>query len=65
MPIIKSRKKESFEKSRKALLVGLVAHAKGKETEKIIRFNNDDVPNFLRNLDAFEIRSNTTCLMVK
>lgn len=64
MPTVKAKKTVTFEESRKALLVGLTAQAKGKGTEKVIRFNNDDVPEFLRKLDEFEARSRKTCLMV-
>jgi hypothetical protein len=65
MPAVKDKKVVSFETSRKALRVGLVAQAKGKETEKIIPFANNDVPDFLRKLNEFEGRSRHTCLMVK
>jgi len=56
--------KMSFEESRKALLKGLTAQAKGKIITKIIPFTNDDVPKFLRKLDKFEARSRKICLMV-
>jgi len=54
----------SFEKTRKALLVGLSARSKGKETEKVIRFGNKDVPSFLRKLDRFEARSRQVSVVV-
>jgi hypothetical protein len=65
MPAAKDKKVVSFETSRKALRVGLVAHSKGKETEKVIPFANNDVPDFLRKFNEFEGRSRQTYLMVK
>jgi hypothetical protein len=65
MPTVKAKHSESFETSRKTLLVGLTASAKGKETEKVIHFSNNDVPSFLLKLDKFEARSRHTNLMVK
>ena len=63
--MVDAKESVSFHESRKALLVGLTAKAKGQETEKIIRFGNDDVPDFLRKLDSFEAKSRQACVVVK
>jgi len=65
MPTVRAKAGVSFEQSRKALLVGLMARARGRATEKVIRFSNDDIPNFLHRLDKFEAMSRQTCVMVK
>lgn len=55
----------SFEQSRKAILTQMTSNAKGKAQEKIIRFRNDDVPTFLKNLDDFEKQSRKNSITVK
>lgn len=53
----------SFEESRKALLDDMTRLADGHGEDRIIRFPNDDVPVFLRCLDAFEARARRVKLM--
>jgi len=47
----------SFRESRKAILRTMTANAKGDIEERVIRFQNDDVPLFLQTLDAYEAKS--------
>ncbi len=55
----------SFEKSRKAILTQMTSDAKGKTQKKTIRFSNDDVPTFLKDLDGFEKQSRKNSITVK
>ena len=55
----------SFEQRRKVLLNRMTAHAKGQTVKKVIRFQNDDVPQFLRGLERFEKESRRSRLVVK
>lgn len=56
----------SFEQRRKELLVRMSAQAgKQKVIKKVIPFRNDDVPNFLRELDEFEEKSRQVDLVVR
>ncbi|MCK4374821.1 MAG: hypothetical protein KAX19_05805 [Candidatus Brocadiae bacterium] len=59
----KRRKAESFEQKRKKLLV-TASETSGQPTEKVIRFQNNDVPDFLRAFDQFEKRSRTARILV-
>lgn len=61
----KPKTTKSLENSRKELLVQMTSRAKGGMQEKVIRFPNDDVPNFLRNLEDFEEKSRNTCINIK
>jgi hypothetical protein len=54
----------SFEKRRRVLLNRMTSRAKGQTVEKVIRFQNDDVPQFLRSLDRFEKESRKVRLVV-
>lgn len=55
-----------FEERRKAMLDNMSARANsGSIEEKTIHFQNDDVPNFLKELDEFEKRSRETLLIAK
>ena len=65
MKTLRDRPAGSFERSRRALLTSMVARARGKATEQVIPFSNNDVPNFLRALDKFEARSRNVALVVK
>ena len=55
----------SFKESRKVILDQMTSKAKGKVHDKVIRFGNEDVPQFLRNLDDFESKSRKTSVVVK
>ena len=55
----------SFKESRKVILDQMTSKAKGKVQDKVIRFGNEDVPQFLRNLDDFESKSRKTSVVVK
>ena len=55
----------SFEKRRKALLNRMSSKASGQPVSKVIRFRNNDVPNFLRGLDKFESASRKVRLVIK
>jgi len=65
MVMKKIKVKMSFEESRKAILTQMSSNAKGKTQEKTIRFRNDDVPTFLKNLDDFEKQSRKNSITVK
>ena len=55
----------SFERRRKELLVKMSAKAgKQKIIKKVIPFRNNDVPNYLRELDKFEEESRQANLVV-
>lgn len=47
----------SFEQGRKKLLVEMSARSRKQPIKKVIPFRNDDVPNYLRELDKFEEKS--------
>lgn len=53
----------SFEKTKKNLIRRMTSKKGGKTV--IVEFKNDDVPTFLRNLDAFEKISKKCRVMVK
>lgn len=65
MVMKKFKVKMSFEQSRKAILTQMTSNARGKTQERTIPFLNDDVPNFLRNLDSFEKQSRKNSITVK
>jgi hypothetical protein len=54
----------SFEQGRKKLLVEMSARSRKQPIKKVIPFRNDDVPNYLRELDKFEEKSRHTNLVV-
>lgn len=54
----------SFEQGRKELLVKMSARSRQQPIKKVIPFRNDDVPNYLRELDKFEEKSRQTSLLV-
>jgi hypothetical protein len=54
----------SFEQGRKELLVKMSARSKKQPIKKVIPFRNDDVPNYLRELDKFEEKSRRANLVV-
>jgi hypothetical protein len=53
----------SFEEGRKELLVKMSARS-SKQLKKVIRFRNNDVPNYLQELDKFEEKSRQANLVV-
>jgi len=55
----------SFKQGRKALLVKMSAKSDKPAIKKVIPFRNDDVPNYLRELDRFETESKNACLIVR
>lgn len=65
MVMKKIKVKMSFEESRKAILAQMTSNAKGQTQEKTIHFRNNDVPEFLRNLDDFEKQSRKNSITVK
>ncbi len=54
----------SFKKGRKELLVRMSAKSGNQAIKKTIRFRNDDVPKYLRELDKFEKASKKAALVV-
>ena len=54
----------SFKQGRKALLVKMSAKSRKQAIKKVIRFRNDDVPKYLRDLDKFEEASKNATLVV-
>ena len=54
----------SFEQGRKELLVKMSSRSRKPTIKKVIPFRNDDVPNYLRELDKFEERSRQANLVV-
>ena len=54
----------SFEQGRKELLVKMSARSRKQPIKKVIPFRNDDVPNYLRELDKFEEKSRQANLVV-
>ncbi len=50
----KSKTNTSFEKLRRAFLDRIVKGSWGSVVRRTIPFSNDDVPQFLKRLDAFE-----------
>ena len=54
----------SFEQGRKELLVKMSSRSRKPTIKKVIPFLNDDVPNYLRELDKFEERSRQASLVV-
>jgi hypothetical protein len=54
----------SFKQGRKALLLKMSARAGRRIIKKVIRFRNDDVPKYLRDLDKFETASRNATLVV-
>lgn len=65
MDMRKPRAKMSFKESRKALLAQMTSKAKGETQEMVIRFQNEDVPNFLKELNNFEKESRKARFVVK
>jgi len=57
--------KEDVTSSRDAVRKNIASSCKSAPTSKIIRFSNNDVPNYLQQLDKFEERSNQTRHMVE
>ncbi len=54
----------SFEQGRQELLVKMSARSRKQPIKKVIPFRNDDVPNYLRELDKFEEKSRQANLVV-
>jgi hypothetical protein len=54
----------SPEQRRKQLLVKVTARSRGGTIKKVIPFRNNDVPNFLAELDRFEEESAKADLVV-
>jgi hypothetical protein len=54
----------SFEEGRKELLVKMSARSRKQAIKKVIPFRNNDVPNYLRELDRFEEKSRQANLVV-
>jgi hypothetical protein len=54
----------SFEQGRKKLLVEMSARSRKQPIKKVIPFRNDDVTNYLRELDKFEEKSRHANLVV-
>lgn len=54
----------SFEQGRKELLVKMSARSRKQPIKKVISFRNDDVPNYLRELEKFEEQSRQSNLVV-
>jgi hypothetical protein len=59
-----SKATKTFEQRRKALLARMSARSKKQPIKKVIPFRNDDVPNYLRELDKFEEKSRQANLVV-
>ena len=60
----KKKQEISIEASCKALLHDLKKKCGGKIIKKTIRFTNDDVPNFLKELKKIEQKSKEVEIMV-
>ena len=55
-----------FDQARKTLLNKMLAKSEAKDVvEKVIPFDNDDVPRFLEVLDKFEKRSEKVVVWAK
>ncbi len=54
----------SFQRSRQALLNRMSAKSR-ERVSKVIRFRNNDVPEFLKNLDRFETQSRRKRLVAR
>ena len=54
----------SFKKGQRELLVKMSAKAGKHAIKKVISFRNDDVPNYLRELNKFEAASRQAHLVV-
>jgi hypothetical protein len=54
----------SFEQGRQELLVKMSGRSRKRPIKKVIPFRNDDVPNYLRELDKFEEKSRQANLVV-
>jgi len=54
----------SSEDERKELLVRMSARSRKRAIKKVIPFRNNDVPNYLRELDKFEEKSRQANLVV-
>lgn len=63
--IYKLIKEISFKRNRKKLLKQMSRDADGQVIEKVIRFQNDDVPKFLKAFSKFQSESRKQRLMVK
>ena len=57
--------KKSLKESRKNILIQMTSKAEGKTEERVILFQNDDVPKFLDELDKFESDFRKTSIMIK
>ena len=55
----------SFEKTKKHLLKRMISKKSGETVEQVVPVRNDDVPEFLRNLDEFEKQSKKCRVMVR
>ena len=54
----------SFKQGQRELLVKMSAKAGKHAIKKVIPFRNNDVPNYLRELNKFEEASRQACLVV-
>ena len=54
----------SSEDERKELLARMSARSRKRAIKKVIPFRNNDVPNYLRELDKFEEKSRQANLVV-
>ncbi len=57
--------KKSLQESRKNILIQMTSKAEGETEERVIKFQNDDVPKFLDELEKFESNSRKTSIMIK
>ena len=60
-----SKTKKTFEQNRQELLVRMTAKADGNAEQMVVPFQNDDVPQFLKSLEAFEAHSRKTSIRIK
>ena len=58
-------KEMSFEESRKEMVRQMISSANKPIIEKVIPFHNNDVPEFLKRLAAFEEKSRKVSLLIK
>ncbi len=60
-----SKTKKTFEQNRQELLVRMTAKADGDAEQRVVTFQNDDVPEFLKSLEEFEVQSRKTSIRIK
>jgi hypothetical protein len=60
-----SKTKKTFEENRQELLVRMTAKADGDAEQRVVPFQNDDVPEFLKSLEEFEAQSRKTSIRIK